>query len=702
MGRSRNGLSDILTEVARTAATLCEAKDCLIFLVEGEQLRVAAQHGALRYTGTPPINRQSVMGRAILDRQTLHVRDLKMVRKQFPASPAVQHASGIRTVVATPLLLDGAAVGGIAIRRTVVRPFTPKQISLLKTFADQAAVAIENARLADELAVRNRELTEALERETATSEILRVISSSPTELQPVLDAVAESATRVCAAYDAVIRRLDDDGLRHAAHYGPIPSSHADFPVTRSRVAGRALLDRQPVQVADALAESEEFPETSRNARERGFRTILSVPLLREGVAIGTLDLRRTEVRPFTEPQIALLQTFADQAVIAIENVRLFTELQIRNRELMVALDQQTATSEILRVISSSPTDVQPVFSAIADSSARLCEAFDAMVLRVEGDVLRLVAHHGPMPAGDVPLHRGTLGGRTVIERRLFHIPDLQTEAAEFPEGSAIARQRGHRTTLSLPLLREGIAIGNIQVRRSEVRPFSDQQIALLRTFADQAVIAIENVRLFTELQARNRELTEALEQQTATSEVLRVIAQSPTDLQPVLDAVVASAVKLAGATRGHIRRYDGEFLPVVAHHNLTGEMLTDLQHIAVRPTRDSAVGRAFLERQPIHIPDVLQDPHYRGPAIQIRTTGRTVLAVPLLLKGNPIGTISIFRPVAQPFTSQQIELLQTSADQAVIAIENVRLFKEVQARNAELTEALEQQTATAEILAVIS
>ena len=261
------------------------------------------------------------------------------------------------------------------------------------------------------------------------------------------------------------------------------------------------------------------------------------------------------MRPFTESQIELVETFADQAVIAIENVRLFQELK-------ESLEQQTATSEILGVIASSPTDIQPVLNTVAETAARLCEAIDVMVLRVDGEILRLVAHHGPIPAGDVSLHRGTLGGRTVIERRLFHIRDLQAEVDEFPEGSALARDRGHRTTLSVPLLRENVAIGNIQVRRDEVRPFSDQQIVFLQTFADQAVIAIENVRLFKELQARNRDLPEALEQQTATSEVLRVIA-------PLADRCSAGSRYAHCQRRAPLRcnqtdtsaRFDGEVSP---------------------------------------------------------------------------------------------------------------------------------------------
>ena len=325
-----------------------------------------------------------------------------------------------------------------------------------------------------------------------------------------------------------------------------------------------------------------------------------------------------------------------------------------------------------------------------------------MVLRVDGEILRLVAHHGPIPAGDVSLHRGTLGGRTVIERRLFHIRDLQTEIDEFPEGSALARERGHRTTLSVPLLRENVAIGNIQVRRDEVRPFSEQQIVLLQTFADQAVIAIENVRLFQELQARNRDLTEALEQQTATSEILRVIASSPTDLQPVFQTILDNAVRLCEAQNGAVFRFDGEVFRAVVWKNVSEALQAYIESTAIRPGRESALRRVGLEKQPVHIPDMLADPECVVPEPYLKEGMRSNLAVPLLKENNLIGAIAIHRTEVRPFTDQQIRLLETFADQAVIAIENVRLFNELQIRNRDLTEALEQQTATSEILRVIA
>ncbi|MGH7768371.1 MAG: GAF domain-containing protein, partial [Candidatus Binatia bacterium] len=398
-----------------------------------------------------------------------------------------------------------------------------------------------------------RELAEALEQQTATSEILSVIASSPTDLQPVLDAIAEKAARLCDADDALVRRLDGNISRLVAHFGQIPTAHVlgeGDVIDRGSVAGRAILDRKTVHIHDLLAAEADFPLLKTRGIAMGVRTGLAVPLMREGVPIGAINIRRTQVRPFSDKQIALLKTFADQAVIAIENVRLFQELQVRNRDLTEALEQQTATSEILRVIASSPTDIQPVLNTVAINAARLCEATDAQIRLIEGAGTRLVASFGTLPAPEFrPTSPGTPTGRAILNRETIHVRDLaEAMKTEFPESEALVSRSGTRTFLSTPMLREGTPIGVINIRRAEVRPFSDRQIKLLETFASQAVIAIENVRLFKELEARNRDLTEALEQQTATSEILAVIASSPTDLQPVLDAVAKGAARLCDST----------------------------------------------------------------------------------------------------------------------------------------------------------
>jgi len=715
VGPSLDELRPNLAAIARTAARLCDASDAQIFLVEGDRVRLVARHGSLRslrvVSETYPISRGWPSGCAVLDRRTIHIRDLEATARPRLREAKAQ-ATGIRTVLATPLLCDDLTAGAILIQRSKVRPFTTRQIALLKTFADQAAIAVENARLSQDLAWRNRDLTEALEQQTATSEILRVISSSPTDIQPVLDTVAESAARLCEAFDAAVFRRDGDGLRLVAHHGPIPSgSIGEFtlPLVRGSFNGRAVLDGRTVHVADGQTEADEFPEGSELARRFGFRTALGVPLMREGIAIGAIGLRRTDARLFTERQVALLQTFADQAAVAIENVRLFKELEARNAELTEALTQQAATGEILRVISSSPTDIQPVLDTVAESAARLCEAYDVSIYRREGDRLLLVAHRGSIPAGPIgeftlPLVCGTVGGRSVLDARTVHIADTQGEAEEFPEASAHARRMGFRTIVSVPLMREGGAIGAIILRRTEAQLFTERQVALLQTFSDQAVIAIENVRLFEELQARNRDLTEALEQQTATSEILQVISSSPTNLQPVLETIAENAARVCGATDGVVHLLEDGELPLVAHYGLVGGI--DGAPVQRFPlSRASVVGRAVIESRTVQLEDAAATDEGEFPLTKeiARQTGhRTILATPLLREGVAIGALVIRRPEVRPFTDKQIALLRTFADQAVIAIENVRLFKELEARNRDLTEALEQQTATSEILSVIS
>src|SRR5499426_3198747 len=405
-----------------------------------------------------------------------------------------------------------------------------------------------------------------LEREAATSDILRMIARSPTDLKSVLDGIAERAAILCDAEDTAIFRLDGNFLRLVAHFGPIPIAGAVGEtrrvLDRGTPAGRAIIDRQTIHVHDLRAAEDEFPEAKARGIAMGLRTVLDTPLLREGVAIGAIHIRRREVCPFSERQIKLLETFADQAVIAIENARLFQELK-------ESLEQQTATSEILGVIASSPTNIQPVLDVVANNAARVCGATDAIIFRIDGDVLQLAASYGTAPRGlerGLPLSRGTLSGRAAVDRETIHVHDVAAELeTEFPESKPTQQLVGFRTVLATPLLREGVPIGVIFIRRLEVRPFTDKQIALLKTFADQAVIAIENVRLFKELGERNAELREALEHQTATSEVLSIISRSPTDVQPVLDAIVEGEARVCGIDDVVLRLIEGAITLPRAH-----------------------------------------------------------------------------------------------------------------------------------------
>jgi GAF domain-containing protein len=607
----------------------------------------------------------------MLERKTIQIPDI-----QAEVPDARNRNPDVRTLLATPLLREGTAIGVINIRRTEVKPFTDKQVALLETFASQAVIAIENVRLFKELQERNAELREALEHQTATSEVLGIISRSPTDVQPVLDAIVESAAKVCGIDDVVLRLKDGDSVIPRAHFGSIPIGRVEISIDEPHI--HWVREHGTLHVRDAQ-EQNDFPTMGSGTR---YHTHLSVPLRQQGEFIGILIARRMEVRPFTPAQIKLLETFADQAVIAIENVRLFNELK-------ESLEQQTATSEILAVIASSPTDVQPVLDVVAENAARLCDAKDAGILRVDGAIVHPVASYGPMPGvNKLPITRGIPGCRAVVDRQTIHVTDLAAELeTEFPDSKVIQQSAGTRTVLATPLLREGIAIGSNVIRRTDVRPFTAKQIKLLETFADQAVIAIENVRLFKEIQERNAELREALEHQTATSEVLGIISRSPTDVQPVLDAIVESAAKVCGIDDVTLRLREENAMVVRAHFGPI-PVPNDRAEINIGDPR-------FLwirEHGSLHIPDVSEQNDF--PIINV-SGSRTFLIVPLTQHGELVGTLGARRLEVRPFTPAQIKLLETFADQAVIALENVRLFQE-------LKEALEQQTATSDILGVIA
>src|SRR5712691_10566230 len=561
-----------------------------------------------------------------------------------------------------------------------------------------------------------RVLSEKLEQQTATSEILRVISSSPTGVQPVFDAIVRSAASLCEATFATLHRFDGRSVTFEAHHGmsdtEIEGVRGIFPrpADRETAVGRAILDRRIFHIRDIRLD----PDYRVAAIQQEFRTVLAVPLLREGTPLGAMGLWRREVRPFSDAQVDLLKIFADQAVIAIENVRLFTELQEKNRALSEALEQQTATSELLKVIGRSTFDLQPVFETLAENAVRLCEAGEATIFRFDGEVLRSVATHNIPPALKAfveanPIRPGRESGaaRAAMERRTVHIEDVQTEA-EYTYG--VVQVGPMRTLLAVPMLRVDELLGVIVITRPEVRLFTDGQIALMETFADQAAIAIENARLFTELQEKNQALTvahtqvtEALEQQTATAEILRVISSSQTDVQPVFDTIVRSAVRLCDGLFSALFRFDGDLIHHAAQHNYTPEALEELHRVfPARPTRALFTGRAILERAVVHIPDVEVDPEHQHQALRRAIGWRSGLFVPMLREGVPIGVIEVARAEPGPFSDGEIELLKTFADQAVIAVENVRLFKELQARTGELTQSVEKLTALGEVGRAVS
>jgi len=698
----------VFAEIAESAARLCDAYDVVIRQVDGDSLLLVAHHGPLPVAGALPLTREHLLSRAVLDRRTIHVADLQAETDEYPKGSCVAQRLGFRTNLAVPLLRAGGAIGVISIRRAEVRLFSYKQIALLETFANQAVIAIENTRLFEAEQARKRELQESLEYQTATSDVLGVIAASTTDIQPVLQTLVESACRLCAAHDGIILLREGDCLQVKAHHGPMPANVAKRKITRDWVNGRCVAECAQIHLQDVQAEVGEYPEGVALARRVGARTILATPLVREGEAIGAMTIRRDEVRPFTDKQIALVKTFADQAVIAIENTRLFEAEQVRTKELTQSLEYQTAMADVLGIISRSPSNLQPVLDAIAASAKRLCAASDAVIERLEGDRFYNAAHSGTQMKGLVglplPLTRQFPGGRAVLDRKAVIIDDIGLVAeSEYPDTLDLLKRNTIHSVAEVPLLSEGRPLGSLAILRAEVRPFTNKEVAMLESFASQAVIAIENARLFEAEQASKCELTEALEQQTATADVLKVISRSALDVQKVLDALVESAARLCDAHDAAILQVFGDSLRLVAHH---GQIPTidPVGQLTLPLGRGLIIGRAVIDRRTIQVADILAegDEYPEGRKNALRFGWRTTLGVPLVHAGDAIGVILIRRTEVRPFTERQIELVNTFADQAVIAIENSRLFEEVQTRTRELTESLQQQTATADVLKVIS
>ena len=689
---SRGDLQPVFEAMVEKARRLCQADAGHLALPIGDDYRsvaVAAMSpemevliGSVSYAP----GRGTAIGRALAERRPVQISDIGTDNEHVARLAA--HKGFIRTILGVPLLREGEAIGAFGLSRQRIEPFSERQIELVRTFADQAVIAIENARLLSEL-------RESLEQQTATSEVLRVISASPGELEPVFQAMLENAVRICEAKFGNLFYFDGNTFHTAAGVGT-PPEYADFQRRRGPFQPRfgsgierVMRTKDVTHIADAAAET----DSGMAAKLGGARSIVYVPMLKDDVLIGLIVIYRQEVRPFPDKQIELVKNFAAQAVIAIENTRLLSELR-------QSLEQQTATADVLRVISSSPGALEPVFISILDNATRICQANFATLFLREGEALRVAAHHGSLTKEwDEQWQVGMLlqpdrelqAFQTLSGRQPLQVVDLSkapSYLARNPKAVNSVETGGIRTMITVPMLKDGAAIGVISIFRTEVREFTEKQIALVTNFAAQAVIAIENTRLLNELR-------QSLEQQTATADVLRVISSSPGELEPVFRAMLENATRICEAKFGTLALCEGDALRAVALHGGREDYADERRRNPLfRPSPNVPVMRAVRMKQVQHVANMLTEQAYidRDAAIvtMVETGGaRTFLAVPMLKDDEAVGVIIVYRQEVRPFTDKQIALVQNFAAQAVIAIENTRLLNELRQRTEDLSKSLE-------------
>jgi GAF domain-containing protein len=705
ISRSSVGLDSVLDTLVQTVARLCRADQVYMFHLRHDLWHLIADYGLSAETReffeTHPFTpgRGSTSGRAALERRAVLIPDV-LQDPEYTLSEG-QEIAGYRTTLSIPLLREDTLIGVYSIARTRVEPFTDKEIELATSFASQAVIAIENTRLLNELRQRTGDLSEALDQQTATSEVLKVISSSPGQLGPVFESMLANATRICEAAFGSMLLVEGDALRRVALHNAPPlfvefnAKNPLIPLGKVHDLNLLFETRRPVHIADAAG-----TEDSPIVKYGGARTLVIVPMLKERDVVGVIGIYRQEVRPFTDKQIQLVTNFAAQAVIAIENTRLLSEL----RE---SLQQQTATADVLKVISISQGELEPVFKAMLENAVRICDAkFGNLMLREEDGFL-IGATHGAHPAyveylrSEQVFPHNTGLKQLVNSKEHYHVLDLaavRTPGDDLRE--ATINLAGARTLIGVPMLKENEVIGAIIIYRQEVRPFTDKQIELVKNFAAQAVIAIENTRLLNELRQRTDDLSESLEQQTATSEVLRVISSSAGELEPVFQTLLGNATRLCMADFGFMFQYKDGFFQLMAQRGADPTYVEYMQREPLKPGPETLLGRIAKFMGPVQIADFASSQAYldRDPlaVVAVESAGvRTLFGVPMLREGELIGAIAVYRQEVRPFTDKQIELLTNFASQAVIAIENTRLLNE-------LRESLQQQTATADVLKVIS
>jgi GAF domain-containing protein len=604
---------------------------------------------------------------------------------------------GIRTLLSVPMIRENELVGAITLYRQEVRPFADKQIELVTSFAAQAVIAIENARLLTEL-------RESLEQQTATAEVLGVISRSKFELQPILRSVVDTAARLCHAEAAVIFRLEEGLYHFAAGYSLVPE-YLEFerrtPIAPGpgTLVGRAALSRQVALIDDAWADP--LYEEKEAAKIGQHRSMMGVPLIRDDEAIGVIGLSRAHVEPFSAREIELVTTFADQAVIAIENVRLFEAEQQRTQELTESLEQQTATSEVLQIISSSPGELTPVFESVLANATRLCgAAFGNLLLREDDKHFRFVAlHNAPSALAELyrrepvialtpeaPLLRATTA-KTPIQVRDFREESIYKRGHH--AAIALADLGGARTFLVVPLLKENETIGGIAIYRQEVQPFTDKEIALVENFAAQAVIAIENARLLTELRARTDELGRSVGELRALGEVSQAV-NSTLELGTVLETIVAKAVQLSNTDAGAIYVHDerDQELHLRATYGMDQELIDALSHARIS-VGERNVSQTLTQREPIQVADLRDEVRSPVDDIVLGAGYRGRLVAPLFRGEQIIGILVVRRRAPGAFPQATVDLMKTFAAQSAITIHNARLYESVETRTRELAASLQ-------------